>query len=263
MNELIDPLTEAALAGLRETAPKGLAHATLVAVGLADVTPLIDSPVGPLRWRGTAAACRRCRRRERPRVRGPVPRSNRPPRGTGRSAADRPRSTHPAPSRRRSTQPDPARPSWLDPVRAGGLDEGARDPAWRGPPVRLDRRGDRQAQAVRAVGTALGHNPVPLIVPCHRVVRSDGMIGQYSLGGPQNKRTILAEEGADPDALESLARRAFAISARTRPGSTASRPVATHDGSRRPPRPLRIGPRGEHGGIPTCSHCRPLGAAVA
>src|SRR5260221_7564897 len=61
-------------------------------------------------------------------------------------------------------------------------------------------------KAVRAVGTALGHNPVPLIVPCHRVVRSDGMIGQYSLGGPENKRTILTEEGADPDELETLAR---------------------------------------------------------
>ena len=61
-------------------------------------------------------------------------------------------------------------------------------------------------KAVRAVGTALGHNPVPLIVPCHRVVRSDGTIGQYSLGGPANKRTILAAEGLDPDALESAAR---------------------------------------------------------
>ncbi len=38
-------------------------------------------------------------------------------------------------------------------------------------------------KAVRAVGTALGHNPVPLIVPCHRVVRTDGTIGQYCLGG--------------------------------------------------------------------------------
>ena len=52
-------------------------------------------------------------------------------------------------------------------------------------------------KAVRAVGTALGHNPVPLIVPCHRVVRSDGTIGQYSLGGPENKRTILEAEGLD------------------------------------------------------------------
>jgi O-6-methylguanine DNA methyltransferase len=61
-------------------------------------------------------------------------------------------------------------------------------------------------KAVRAVGTALGHNPVPLIVPCHRVVRSDGSIGNYSLGGPANKRAILATEGVDPDELESLAR---------------------------------------------------------
>lgn len=62
-------------------------------------------------------------------------------------------------------------------------------------------------KAVRAVGTALGHNPVPLVVPCHRVVRSDGTIGQYSLGGPDNKRTILAAEGLDPGALEDAARR--------------------------------------------------------
>jgi O-6-methylguanine DNA methyltransferase len=62
-------------------------------------------------------------------------------------------------------------------------------------------------RAVRAVGSALGHNPVPLIVPCHRVVRTDGMIGQYSLGGPQNKRAILATEGLDPGELEALAQR--------------------------------------------------------
>jgi len=60
-------------------------------------------------------------------------------------------------------------------------------------------------RAVRAVGTALGHNPVPLIVPCHRVVRSDGMLGQYSLGGPENKRTILAAEGVDLPRLERFA----------------------------------------------------------
>jgi O-6-methylguanine DNA methyltransferase len=62
-------------------------------------------------------------------------------------------------------------------------------------------------RAVRAVGTALGHNPLPLIVPCHRVVRTDGSIGQYSLGGPANKRTILASEGLDPEAMEDAGRR--------------------------------------------------------
>jgi len=60
--------------------------------------------------------------------------------------------------------------------------------------------------AVRAVGTALGKNPIPLLIPCHRVVRTDGHIGQYSLGGPDNKRTLLAWEGANPDELERLAR---------------------------------------------------------
>ena len=60
-------------------------------------------------------------------------------------------------------------------------------------------------KAVRAVGTALAHNPVPLVVPCHRVVRSDGMIGQYSMGGPDAKRRILAAEGLDTRALEAEA----------------------------------------------------------
>lgn len=52
-------------------------------------------------------------------------------------------------------------------------------------------------KAVRAVGTALARNPVPLIVPCHRVIRSDGHIGNYSLGGPHSKTTLLEHEGAE------------------------------------------------------------------
>jgi O-6-methylguanine DNA methyltransferase len=62
-------------------------------------------------------------------------------------------------------------------------------------------------KAVRAVGTAVASNPIPLIVPCHRVVRSDGHIGNYSLGGPHNKRTLLAAEGLQPDAIEAAATR--------------------------------------------------------
>lgn len=49
--------------------------------------------------------------------------------------------------------------------------------------------------AVRAVGSACAHNPVPVIVPCHRVVRSDGSIGNY-LGGVEAKRSLLALEAA-------------------------------------------------------------------
>jgi O-6-methylguanine DNA methyltransferase len=61
--------------------------------------------------------------------------------------------------------------------------------------------------AVRAVGTALARNPVPVIIPCHRVVRSDGTLGKYSLGSEENKRTLLAIEGLNVENLERLAAR--------------------------------------------------------
>ena len=50
-------------------------------------------------------------------------------------------------------------------------------------------------RAFRAAGTACGSNPVPLIVPCHRVVQSGGGIGNYG-GGPEMKRALLDLEGA-------------------------------------------------------------------
>lgn len=50
-------------------------------------------------------------------------------------------------------------------------------------------------RAVRAVGTACATNPLPVVVPCHRVLRSDGGLGGY-LGGVEAKRTLLALEGA-------------------------------------------------------------------
>ncbi len=51
------------------------------------------------------------------------------------------------------------------------------------------------ARAFRAAGTACGANPVPLIVPCHRVVRTDGTPGSYG-GGPEMKERLLELEGA-------------------------------------------------------------------
>lgn len=50
-------------------------------------------------------------------------------------------------------------------------------------------------RAVRAVGTACARNPLPLVVPCHRVVRSDGSQGAY-LGGPEAKALLLALEAS-------------------------------------------------------------------
>ncbi|WP_222931881.1 bifunctional transcriptional activator/DNA repair enzyme AdaA [Sphingomonas sabuli] len=52
--------------------------------------------------------------------------------------------------------------------------------------------------AVRAVGTANGSNPVSVLVPCHRVIRSDGTLGGYG-GGLDNKKLLLAAEGITPE----------------------------------------------------------------
>ena len=52
--------------------------------------------------------------------------------------------------------------------------------------------------AVRAVANAVGRNPMPPVIPCHRVVRSDGKIGGYSgPGGVAAKRRLLRAEIAD------------------------------------------------------------------
>jgi O-6-methylguanine DNA methyltransferase len=59
--------------------------------------------------------------------------------------------------------------------------------------------------AVRAVGTALAHNPIPYFIPCHRVIRGDGVIGNYSGGGPEAKKSILTMEGVELPRLQKLA----------------------------------------------------------
>lgn len=72
--------------------------------------------------------------------------------------------------------------------------------------------------AVRAVGSTMARNPVPLVIPCHRVVRSDGRIGAYSLGGPHNKRELLSHEGLRPEWLEELASNHVRLRANTSTG---------------------------------------------
>jgi O-6-methylguanine DNA methyltransferase len=58
--------------------------------------------------------------------------------------------------------------------------------------------------AVRAVGNALARNPIPFVIPCHRVVRADGTLGQYGAGGPSAKRELLQAEGVEAAELEAL-----------------------------------------------------------
>ena len=198
---------EAALSTLAEPAPARLGHATLVAIGLADDYAVIDSPIGPLRvaWNGRGVSSVDGAPDDHTFEQGFFARTGRramrvpslPPRlaraverrlaGDRRARIDL--------DLRGTTEFEQA--VWL---KALEIPRGEVRPyGWIAAEI-------GRPKAVRAVGTALGHNPIPLIVPCHRVVRTDGYIGQYSLGGPANKRAILAAEGADPDGLEGLAK---------------------------------------------------------
>jgi O-6-methylguanine DNA methyltransferase len=118
-------------------------------------------------------------------------------------------------------------------------------------------------KAVRAVGTALAHNPVPLVVPCHRVVRSDGAIGQYSMGGPAAKRRILAAEGLDTNRLE-----ADAAAGRRWTGSDTTHIVChptCRDARRVTDRHRVFFPSlaaAANAGYRPCKHCRPAAMAA-
>jgi len=65
-------------------------------------------------------------------------------------------------------------------------------------------------KASRAVGNALGRNPVPVIIPCHRVILSSGAMGWYT-GGPEIKRTLLGIEGVSYAAREQAAQASLGI----------------------------------------------------
>ena len=118
-------------------------------------------------------------------------------------------------------------------------------------------------KAVRAVGTALGNNPIPVLIPCHRVVRSDGMIGQYGLGGAPKKREILTHEGVDVDRLERLAAAGVQLV-----GSDTTH-IFCHptcrDARRVAPAHLvrfRDAAQAEGAGYRPCLHCRPASVEV-
>jgi O-6-methylguanine DNA methyltransferase len=62
--------------------------------------------------------------------------------------------------------------------------------------------------AMRAVGNALGRNPVPLLIPCHRIIRTDCSVGGYAFGSAA-KRALLEAEGLDLAAIENVTRRGY------------------------------------------------------
>ena len=67
---------------------------------------------------------------------------------------------------------------------------------------RLARRAGRPSIGARAIGTIMGSNPIPLIVPCHRVVAADGLGGFSGGCGIELKRWLLTFEGALPAMLD-------------------------------------------------------------
>jgi O-6-methylguanine DNA methyltransferase len=198
---------ETALAGLVVTAPPTLAANVLADVGLADRYARFDSPIGPLvvAWNGVGVSAVEAAPDDAAFEAAHLARTGR----SARAVGSLPEGLAAAITRRLEGD----RRVRIDLDLRGHTD--FEQDVWR-KALEIPRGEVRpygwvaaeigRPRAVRAVGTALGHNPVPLIVPCHRVVRSDGTIGQYSLGGPANKRTILSAEGLDPDALESAAR---------------------------------------------------------
>lgn len=52
-------------------------------------------------------------------------------------------------------------------------------------------------KSIRATATAVGQNPLPIFIPCHRVIRKDQSIGQYSLGGSTVKKVLLKLENKE------------------------------------------------------------------
>jgi O-6-methylguanine DNA methyltransferase len=185
---------------LRATAPGGLADRVLAATGPADDWVLADGPAGPLMVAFNSHGISyvlagddevELARQVRTRLDRGVRRTTKPPAGLLPALRS---------GRTRGLRFDlRGRTPFEQDVLAAALriPRGeVRSYAWVA--AAIGRPG-----AVRAVGSALGRNPVPVVIPCHRVVRSDGQPGDYVWGGSV-KRTILDVEGVDIAELERL-----------------------------------------------------------
>lgn len=111
--------------------------------------------------------------------------------------------------------------------------------------------------AVRAVGSALGRNPVPVLIPCHRVTRSDGQPGDYVFG-PEVKVALLRSEGVNLDEVRKLARaRIFYLGSDTT--GIVCFPTCHHARQIRPGHRHGFRSLGQAAtaGYRPCLHCRP------
>jgi O-6-methylguanine DNA methyltransferase len=110
--------------------------------------------------------------------------------------------------------------------------------------------------ASRAVGNVMANNPIPLLVPCHRVVRNDGRTGSYAFGTGEKVR-LLREEGVSP---EGLARAPYVATSTTGVvcHATCHNARRIHSKNRRP---FRSVGEAMGAGYRPCKVCRPVAAA--
>lgn len=148
--------------------------------------------------------------------------------------------------------------SWLTPFQQRVLAKTAEIPRGEVRPYGWIAREIGAPGAVRAVGSALGHNPIPFIIPCHRVVRSDGSLGEYSGGGPEVKRRVLESEGAPiADLVAATARGERLTGSRTT--HIVCYPTCHAARRTRPDNIVAFNSlaRAEQGGYRPCKLCRP------
>ncbi len=115
--------------------------------------------------------------------------------------------------------------------------------------------------AVRAVGSALNRNPIPVIIPCHRVSKSDGHLGEYAYGTAM-KRDLLAYEGLDPAEVEDMADRGVRFVG-SRNGTEYCHPTCRHAKRIFSENRIEFRSQGqaEAEGYRPCKVCRPVAVA--
>jgi O-6-methylguanine DNA methyltransferase len=240
-------------------APQDFAAGVLRAAGLVDRYVLLESPIGPayVAWNGHGiAAVMRAAGDEAfeaafiARFGRPVVRTTEPPRG--------------AVARALAGLGEPRKLVYdlrgCTPFESDVLSKALEIPRGQVRPYAWIAREIGRPKAVRAVGSALARNPVPLLIPCHRVVRSDGTVGEYALGVP-NKTAMLGAEGLDLAAIERDAQRGVRLhGSRTTKifcfptCADARRTTAEHAVAFHSEREARAA------GYRPCKHCRPAAA---
>jgi O-6-methylguanine DNA methyltransferase len=183
------------LRSLRRPAPADLRHRILEAAGLGEHAAVVDGPAGRL-WiaftaRGVSAVVPLAVAADIHDLGDYL----------GRRVTERPLPQALAASVARALRTGkvgavPLDLSGLTDFQRAVLTTTARIPPGEMRPYRWVAREIGRPKATRAVGSALAGNPIPVLLPCHRVARSDGSIGNYAFGAPM-KRALLAAEGLD------------------------------------------------------------------